>query len=148
MAASLKLESSAADAAGGSGAAGDGTAEDADESLFDLESLVEINEIRIGKHKVGVRPMSGQGWRWLTALKQAGKTERSAEMFEIAESLLDGATDEEKKRLTAKQVGMILRISATGISAVEALAKEIAEKNASGPDVPQVPTLTASTPLV
>jgi hypothetical protein len=140
MAANLTLEPSAADDA----AAG---TEDADDSLLDLESLVEIQYIRIRRHKVGVRPMNGAAYRWLTALKQAGKTERSAEMFEIAENLLEGATDEEKRSLTAKQVGAILRIAGEGIKAVEAIAKGIAEKNGSGLDVPQVPTLSASTPL-
>jgi hypothetical protein len=118
--------------------------DDAEDGLFDLNSLVEVVDVRIGTHKVGVRPLNGAAYRWFVALKQAGKGDGSAEMFRVAEGLLVGATDDEKALLTAAQVGAILRIAGQGIKAVEAMAEEIAKKNALRPDVPQA---SASTPL-
>jgi hypothetical protein len=140
MAASLTPETPAADAAGASGP--QLVTDDEEETLFDLNTLIDVVTIRIGKHKVGVRPLNGAAYRWFLALKHAGKTESSAEMFRVAEGLLEGATDAEKAALTAPQVGAILRIAGQGIKAVEGLAKEIDEKNALGLDVPQA---TAST---
>jgi hypothetical protein len=141
MAASIQPEPSAAEAAGASGPQ---LVTDAEaDSLFDLESLIKVTPIRIGRHKVGVRPLNGAAYRWFVALKSAGKTEASAEMFRVAEGLLEGATDAQKASLTAEQVGAILRIGSQGIKGVEAMAKEIDEKNALGLDVPQA---TASTP--
>jgi hypothetical protein len=130
-------KTSAAKAAGASGPAYRPDAGDDDASLFDLNSLIDVVYIRIGTHKVGVRPLNGAAYRWFLALRTAGKTESSSEMFHVAEELLDGATVAEKAALTAPQVGAVLRIAAQGIRAVEALATEIAEKNALGLDVPQ-----------